>query len=45
MSVVSVVCSQVEVCDGTITRPEKSYRLYIGDKTDTTRLDRLRTKK
>ena len=25
LSVVSVVCCQVEVCDGLITRPEESY--------------------
>jgi hypothetical protein len=24
------------LCDGLITRPEKSYRLYIGDRTNTT---------
>ena len=28
MSVVNVVCCQVEVCDELITRPEKSYRLW-----------------
>ena len=28
MSVVSVVCCQVEVCDGLITRPGESYRLW-----------------
>ena len=25
LSVMSVVCCQVEVCDGLITRPEESY--------------------
>ena len=28
MSVVIVVCCQVEVCDELITRPEESYRLW-----------------
>jgi len=28
LSLVSVVCCQVEVCDGPITRPEKSYRVW-----------------
>jgi hypothetical protein len=28
LSLVSVVCCQVEVSDGPITRPEESYRLW-----------------
>ena len=46
MSVVSVVCCQVEVCDGLITRPEESYRLWRGVVCDleTSRTRRLKAR-